>query len=365
MQGKIEIAVKSDVGKERTENQDHFGVYQPAEPEVARVKGSLVVVADGMGGHSGGKIASETAVNAILEAFKKSQHRSMRELLNESVQAANDAVRTKQREDVRIHDAGTTCVALMIRGSLAVVAHLGDSRCYLFRNDKVERVTRDHTYLNELIDLGILTPEQAQGHPDRNIITRCVGMSTKLEIEFNRRELKNGDVLLMCSDGLSNFVSDQEMMKLSRDHAPDVAAEKLIQLANDRGGEDNITVAIAKVHTAVPGDAELTALDADESLFSARVAPVIKLADAAGASEPDTAENPLVPESFQKTKESKIPKHVTTAQPIANLITQESIVGGGSSTAATTSVDRRQKILYFVIGVEILVLVVLCIWLVF
>jgi PPM family protein phosphatase len=370
MQGKVEIAVKSDVGKERSENQDHFGVFQPTEAGVARLKGALVVVADGMGGHSGGKVASETAVDAILAAFKASQRRSMRELLEESVVAANDAVRQKQQQDVRIHDCGTTAVCLMVRGKLAVVAHLGDSRCYLFRGDKIQRVTRDHTYLNELIDIGILTAEQAQGHPDRNIITRCVGMATKLDIDFNRRELQNGDILLMCSDGLSNFVTDEEMAKISRELSADKAGEKLVQLANDRGGEDNITVAIVKVHDVGAPDPEIVALDADESAFSAKITPVIKREDLGsrvlgpdGDSEMDTAENIVVPaDALQKTRETKIGpgKPVTTAQPLMSLMQQDRLPTGTSAREmAAPAPSTRSHFWYWIIGLEILVLLIL------
>lgn len=366
MTGKIEIAVKSDVGRERTENQDHFGVLHSSDPAVLEKKGSLVVVADGMGGHSGGKLASETAVGAILKAFDATQRRSMRDILEEAVFAANDAVRQMQQADVRIHDAGTTCVALLVRGNLAVVAHLGDSRCYLFRGDTIHRITRDHTYLNELIDIGLITPEQAQGHPDRNIITRCVGMSTKLEVDFNRCELQKGDIFLMCSDGLSNPVTDQEMAAAVRQLSPEKAAEKLIKLANDRGGDDNITVAIVKVEepgTAIP---ELAKLDADQSLFSAKVTPVIKREDLGPGvvgdsdSDADTAEN-IVSTRQERTKESRIKGPVTTAQPLMSVMEKDGLTptAGQAILAEAAPSGSAHKIWYWIIAAEIVVLVVL------
>ena len=301
MKRAVEIAVKTDVGKVRTENQDHFCVVEPKGEQEQRGKGSLVVVADGMGGHTGGTVASHTAIDAIRETFKNSSRTSMRDLLDEAMQSGNVAVRTKAEQNPQMKDMGTTCVSLLVRGRHAVIAHLGDSRCYMFRDGKAEIVTRDHTYLNELVDIGLLTPEQAEGHPDKNIITRCVGMAPKLEVDFNHREIKTGDAFLMCSDGLSNFVKIDEMRATVEEHSAADSCAWLVNLANERGGEDNITCAVVKILDIVEVDGQLAKIDADEAQYNSRITPVIRSNQVPTRSQPvdseaDTAEGTARPE---------------------------------------------------------------------
>jgi hypothetical protein len=162
---------------------------------------------------------------------------------------------------------GTTCVAIAARGRVVEIAHVGDSRAYVFRNDSVEQITRDHSYLNDLIDIGLLTPELARNHPERNIITRCVGMADELEVDFTTREARPQDIYLLCSDGLYNHVDDEEMKGVVRSMDPQPACQALVDLANKRGGEDNITVAVMKVNQipnlfeAGDGEAESQATD--------------------------------------------------------------------------------------------------------
>jgi hypothetical protein len=166
-------------------------------------------------------------------------------------------VRTKAAQDVTLRNMGTTCVALVLRGHRAQVAHIGDSRAYLFRKGVSEQITRDHTYLNDLIEIGLLTPDRARNHPERNIITRCIGMSDALQIDYNSRDLLPGDVFLLCTDGLYNYVEGDEMRKLVEALPPRQACETLLKLANGRGGEDNITCLIVKVkalHPEQPSD---------------------------------------------------------------------------------------------------------------
>ena len=279
MQHKVEIAVQTDVGRVRTENQDHFCVYQPEDDATARRKGAFVVVADGMGGHTGGTVASHTAIDAIYESFTRSEADSMRELVEGAILSGNDAVRTKAQSNPQIKDMGTTCVCMQVRGENVLVAHLGDSRCYMFRGDAAEIVTRDHTYLNELVDIGLLTAEQAEGHPDKNIITRCVGMSASLDIEFNHRKAVAGDIFAMCSDGLSNFVTTEEIQEEVFKSSAEDACTHLIELANSRGGDDNITVAVVKIHDIPEVDDDLARLDEEESNYSSKMTPVINRDD--------------------------------------------------------------------------------------
>ena len=354
MTEKVEIAVKTHVGMVRSENQDHFCVFKPSDPDEERSKGNLVVVADGMGGHSGGSIASQTTTAALLDCFVNSQATRMRDLLGESILAGDHAVKEKQRDDADLSEMGTTCVSALIRGARFVVAHLGDSRCYMFRGEKNELVTRDHTYLNELIDVGLLTPEQAEGHPDKNIITRCVGMSSELEIDYNDRSLEPGDIFAMCSDGLSNFVDIVELGETVRNNSPDEACSKLIEMANSRGGDDNITIAVIKINAIPAQDDDLAKEDELKALeATSQLTPIIHrdqldprlLED----SEADTAEGTKPPNAGQTRQMA-----VTYDPAIYDAPTTPNVHGG-----STTKIFHDYTAWYWLIGAEIFVLIVL------
>jgi PPM family protein phosphatase len=244
----LEFDAQTDKGMVRSENQDRTGVWVHQVPEAARENGRLFVVCDGMGGHNGGSVASATAVEALLASFRESTHRGVKRRLGYAIERANAAVRTKAAQDVTLRNMGTTCVALVLRGRRAQVAHIGDSRAYIFRGGRAEQITHDHTYLNDLIEIGLLTPERARNHPERNIITRCIGMSDALQVDFNSREVTTGDIFLLCTDGLYNYVEGDEMVKIVESLPPSEACETLLRLANSRGGEDNITCLVVKVN---------------------------------------------------------------------------------------------------------------------
>jgi PPM family protein phosphatase len=248
----LDFDAQTDKGMVRSENQDRTGHWIDGKDDVAREHGRLFVVCDGMGGHNGGSVASATAVEALVSSFRESTHRGIKRRLGYAIDRANAAVRTKAAQDVTLRNMGTTCVALVLRGHRAQVAHIGDSRAYLFREGAAEQITRDHTYLNDLIEIGLLTPERARNHPERNIITRCIGMSDALQVDFNSRELQPGDVFLLCTDGLYNYVEGDEMRRLAQTLTAKAACEALLKLANNRGGEDNITCLIVKVSALHP-----------------------------------------------------------------------------------------------------------------
>ena len=328
MSREVEVAVATHVGMVREENQDHHGVFDSSDERVRREKGVFVVVADGMGGHTGGTIASHTAVDALLDTYKGSTQRSMRDLLEEAVRTSNNVVRERADADPKISDMGTTCVCLVVRGGVAMVAHLGDSRCYLVRGGVVEQITRDHTYLNELVDIGLLTAEQAKGHPDRNIITRCVGMREDFEIEFNRRDIQVDDRLVLCSDGLTNFVTDEEIGRIVESQKPKAACETLVRTANENGGEDNITVAIVTVHDVPDADPELAALDEEENVVSSKVTPIIRRDELGPDVLGDDAHKAMVAESI-------------------------------GAPARTERSSWRRRLWYWLIGVEVVALAVI------
>jgi PPM family protein phosphatase len=246
----------SHVGAVRTENQDRCDAYVAADRADASRRGSLFVVCDGMGGHNGGSIASATAVEALLESWRRLEGQGVRRRLAQSIDAANAAVRAKAAADVALRNMGTTLVAVAVRGDRAQVAHIGDSRCYLFRDGKGEQLTRDHTYLNDLIEIGLLTPEKAKNHPERNIITRCIGMGDALQVDFRTVHLRVGDRLLLCTDGLYNYVDGAEMAEVVFKATPKDASDALVAKANARGGEDNITCLVFHVAKAEPAPSD-------------------------------------------------------------------------------------------------------------
>lgn len=235
------------VGMVRSENQDHWAYYEPEADEDLRGKGRVLIVCDGMGGHNGGTVASRTTVDTMLDSFRNSAACNLKRLLSTAIDKGNASVREKGMKDPSLRNMGTTCVAIAARGDQIQIAHIGDSRAYLIRDGEIEQITRDHTYLNDLIEIGLLTPEKAKNHPERNIITRCVGMGDVVQVDFSSRQAKVGDIYLLCSDGLYNHVEDHEICEYAMAAEPQVASQNLVDLANSRGGEDNITVGIVKV----------------------------------------------------------------------------------------------------------------------
>ncbi|MEZ6195385.1 MAG: Stp1/IreP family PP2C-type Ser/Thr phosphatase [Planctomycetota bacterium] len=360
MDKQVEIACTSDVGMVRKENQDHFGILHPEDPEERLRQGALVVVADGMGGHSGGIIASHTTVDTILEVFGRGEACTMRAMVGDAIRAANDAVRAKAEADPALREMGTTCVALHVRGPHVLIGHLGDSRCYLVRDDRLEQVTRDHTYLNELIDMGLLTSEQAQNHPDRNIITRCVGMAQQLDIDFNRRSSRVGDRYVLCSDGLTNMVDDSEILEITLAHPPKEASEKLVALANERGGDDNITVAIAHLKEIPAADEDLVELDRRDGEVTPSRTPVVSQQDVdritAEATKP-TKTGELAPDDLEETQ-----KTVTGEMEVDGFTPARDKGDTAESPEVSDGDSGTHPAWFWIIGVEIVILVLLQIW---
>jgi PPM family protein phosphatase len=221
---------RTDVGRGRPENEDSHLV----DPE-----DGLYAVADGMGGHRAGEVASATAIDALKAAYLGGQR------LDQAVGAANAAVFARAAEDAALRGMGTTLTAIALHDSTAELGHVGDSRAYLMRDGAVTQVTEDHSLVEQLVREGRLTPEEAQNHPQRAIITRALGVDADVQVDTYRVDLKPGDRLLICSDGLTNMLSDDTIAQTLRRHAdPQQAAEILVDMANQAGGDDNITVVL-------------------------------------------------------------------------------------------------------------------------
>ena len=235
------IGSKTDVGATREENQDSVDYIQTPDGEW-----TLLVVCDGMGGHADGKLASSMAVDLIGRRFTElSAAGDAREALRGAIVDANAAVYSASRESGQARGMGTTCAALAVRGDEAWIAHVGDSRVYRIRPGVVERMTRDHSAVQRMVDAGMITEDEARRHPESNVLIRSVGVRETVEPDVRGPEkILPGDRFLLCSDGLWNVVEDEVVAAIASMYEPQEAAEKLIALANDRGGPDNISVQI-------------------------------------------------------------------------------------------------------------------------
>lgn len=230
----------TDIGMRRSMNQDAMFT---SEIPVGNLP-NLFLVADGMGGHNAGEYASSHAVETIVAVAGESVETDIAQILDQAIRKANQVLIEKAREDVSMRGMGTTIVAAVIAENRLFVANVGDSRLYIV-NQEMKQITRDHSLVEEMVRLGGLDKETAREHPDKNIITRAVGAEPKIEIDFFEAVLEEQDTVLLCSDGLTNMIEDEDIrriMKSQRDIAEQ--AEKLVETANANGGKDNITVVV-------------------------------------------------------------------------------------------------------------------------
>jgi PPM family protein phosphatase len=254
----ISIGNLSDVGREREENQDYFGYYEAQNDREFQKKGRLIIVADGMGGHAGGKAASRLAVEAIKNHYLADSTHNIPNMLRESIEKANKVIHQKSTKEKNLEGMGTTCSCMAIHDGLAYIAHVGDSRIYQVRNNQVKQLTQDHSWVAQMLRDGLLTPEEAENHPKSNIILRSVGSKRTVEVDlYNPIRLMEGDIYLFCSDGLTGLVNDEEILEILSVNKPQPACQQLVNLANQRGGYDNITVQVIRINSV----ADVTATD--------------------------------------------------------------------------------------------------------
>jgi PPM family protein phosphatase len=234
----------TDVGRRRESNEDDLLL----EPEFG-----LYAVADGMGGHAAGEIASRLAIETLQDVRRRGAAANARVTDDEAAEWLRDAfTEANQRicDSIRLHEErrgmGTTVVALVHNGRGAVVGHVGDSRVYLLRGDNLLRMTSDHSWVNEQVKLGLMSDDAAQRHPMRNIVTRALGSREDVLVDVAATPLEPGDVFMLCSDGLNTMLADEEIRELLARHRddPEAACRALVQAANLHGGEDNITVVV-------------------------------------------------------------------------------------------------------------------------
>lgn len=233
---------KTDIGRMREVNQDYVLV---CDQPIGNLP-NLLIVADGMGGHNAGDFASRYVAKAVREEISKSTEDGPKATMKKAIESANYNLIQISKQDDRLKGMGTTLVVATVIEHTLYFANIGDSRLYLL-NEEIKQLSRDHSFVQEMVRLGGINAEEAKRHPDKNIITRAIGAKETVEIDFFEYRLKRGDMILMCTDGLSNMIEDDELyriVKSSRDIVE--ATERLVDRANDNGGKDNIGVVLAE-----------------------------------------------------------------------------------------------------------------------
>jgi len=250
----VRAVLRTDVGLVRSENQD-FGTYTTVEEEQESHPGSrLLVVADGMGGHRGGATASRLAGETVKAQFLGSETRDVKTALKESLTRANARIFSEAQSNPELRGMGTTTSALAVRGNDAWFAHVGDSRIYMVRNGEIKQLTDDHSLVASMVREGLLTMKEAETHPRRNVLQRSMGVAEDVEIDVRGPyELQDGDVFVLCSDGLHGVVKEDEIAEIAK--LPiDQAGDEYLRRALDRGAPDNVTVIVARVEPATDAD---------------------------------------------------------------------------------------------------------------
>ena len=231
------ISMISDIGNKRSLNEDYAGYLEKENYKI-------YVVADGMGGHNAGEVASKMAVEAIVSYISENiNNKNYNEILKKAIKTANNAIYDFASTSEKLNGMGTTVTACLVINNKGFVANVGDSSCFLIRNNKIKKITKDNSLVQELLDLGTISEEEAFNHPKKNIITRAVGTSKKILIDVFEIDILKDDIIMLCSDGLTNEIQKNEVLEiLNSAKSLKNACEKLVLEAKNNGGRDNITV---------------------------------------------------------------------------------------------------------------------------
>lgn len=236
----------TDVGQKRTVNQDFVFT---SETPVGNLP-NLFVVADGMGGHKAGDFASSYAVEVLLSTIREDENSNPVKIIRAAIETANTQLLREASDNEAMSGMGTTMVLVTIVGHYAYVANVGDSRLYLIDENKILQITKDHSLVEEMVRMGEISRDDARNHPDKNIITRALGAGRDVDVDFFDVRLTPGDILLLCSDGLSNMVPDEDIRQvILTSETLEEAGRRLVSMANDNGGRDNIAVVLVEPET--------------------------------------------------------------------------------------------------------------------
>ncbi len=237
----------TDVGSVRNNNEDNLIFIRPHDPDRQKTKGCVALVADGMGGHSSGEIASQMATEVIPRNYFDSPQDTLK-ALQKSFEKANRLIFKKAQEKAQLKGMGTTCTVVVLQGKKLFLGHVGDSRAYLFKGESPIQLSSDHTYVQHLLEQGLIQAEEVESHPDRNLITQAMGTAPQLKADYQAlvQKLEIGNILMLCSDGLYEYISEEEWIPILRKFSLGEAAEKFISLAKQRGGHDNISILLVE-----------------------------------------------------------------------------------------------------------------------
>lgn len=326
----IELGQHSHVGMARTENQDFFGYWESDDDREFDLRGRLAVVCDGMGGHSGGEIASRMAVQAIIDNYKASEADNISEALRSAIETANRVV---YAEGVRLKELagmGTTVTAVVQRREMVYFGQVGDSRAYLIRGGQMKQMTKDHSLVQQLVDEGLLEESEMENHPDKNVILRSLGVKPEVEVDVSHIPIAPGDVFLICSDGLSGLVSNEDILQAYRQGSREgkslrAICEQLIDMANAAGGHDNSTVQLLKIKDTATSTTDQTpeatvtqSFDEDEVQASIEKARAEAAARAAAVAGPKKSDTPALGTPSLSSAEAGLPA-TKPAMPIPEL----------------------------------------------
>ncbi|HXJ70294.1 MAG TPA: Stp1/IreP family PP2C-type Ser/Thr phosphatase [Verrucomicrobiae bacterium] len=246
---RVITAAATDVGRRRSGNEDSYASWAAENDAAAHAGDHLLVVCDGMGGSNAGEVASRMAADTVVREFTAAPPTDTAQALSHAIQVANQEIWEHSRSQQDLNGMGTTCTAVALKGDQVMVAHVGDSRAYLVRAHRARQITSDHSLVAQLVARNQLSPEEARSDPRRNVVTRSVGVGPEIEVDVVSvgEPLKSGDTLVVCSDGLHGQMSDDEIAGFAMGESLPEACSDLIELANARGGPDNITVAMMRV----------------------------------------------------------------------------------------------------------------------
>jgi len=245
----IEAASLTDVGLQRSNNEDSFLYWEPDSSEEFLRKGRLSVVADGMGGYEGGQEASRLAVETVRHIYDRDFTGDAQTVLVAALRSAHETIQRYAQEHPQFHGMGTTCTAVSIIGKQLSFAHIGDSRLYLVRAHTLSRLTRDHSYVGRLVESGIVRSEDAESHPQRHILTAALGSGHEIfpHTPDQPLALEPGDTLVLCTDGLWSLIADQDIVSVVDARQPSEACSMFVKMAIERGAPDNVTVQVIRI----------------------------------------------------------------------------------------------------------------------
>jgi serine/threonine protein phosphatase PrpC len=244
---RLDVAQLTDVGRKRPHNEDNMAYVIPKDSQVMAKKGALFIVADGMGGHAAGEVASEIAVDTVSNVYYQDDSEDIPLSLMNAIKRANALIHQRAAENMMRSGMGTTCVAAVLRGGVAYIANVGDSRAYMVRHSQSKQISQDHSWVEEQVRAGLLTKDQARSHAQRNVITRCLGTQPEVEVDIFTEVLQEGDTFVLCSDGLSGPVAEDDLRSIINQYLPSESVYHLVERANENGGPDNITAIVVRV----------------------------------------------------------------------------------------------------------------------